>query len=68
MGKMNWKNKTIVIGGIAGLIFGLIGAMIVIQRAEQLNTLPEVSAGDGVKIGVGVLGVLRLISDIAEKG
>jgi hypothetical protein len=65
---MTWKNKTIIIGGLAGLVFGLIGSMIVIQRSEQLNTLPEVSAGDGVKIGLGVMGVLRLIADIAEKG
>jgi hypothetical protein len=47
---------------------GLAGAYIVIHRSEQLNTLPEVSPGDGVKIGLGVLGVLRLIADVAEKG
>lgn len=68
MGKMNWKNKTIFIGAVAGLVLGLASAYIVIQRSEQLNTLPEVSPGDGVKIGLGVLGVLRLIADIAEKG
>lgn len=65
---MNWRNKTFIIGGVAGLILGLAAAYIVIQRSEQLNTYPEVSAGDGVKIGLGVLGVLRLIADIAEKG
>ncbi len=65
---MNWKNKTLIIGAVVGLAIGLAGAYIVIQRSEQLNTLPEVSAGDGVKVGLGVLGVLRLIADIAEKG
>jgi hypothetical protein len=40
----------------------------VIQRAVDNNTLPEVSPGDGVKVGLGVLGVLRLIADIAERG
>ncbi len=65
---MNWKNRTLVIGAIAGLIMGLAGAYIIIKRSEQLNTLPEVSPGDGVKIGLGVLGVLRLISDVAERG
>ncbi len=65
---MNWKTKSLIIGAAVGLAIGLLGAYIVIQRSEQLNTLPEVSAGDGVKVGLGLLGVLRLISDIAEKG
>lgn len=65
---MNWKNKTTIIGAIAGLALGLASAYIIIQRSEQLNTQPEISAGDGVKIGLGVLGVMRLIADIAEEG
>jgi hypothetical protein len=65
---MNWKNKTLIIGAAAGLILGLVGAYIMVQRSEQLDTHPEITPGDGVKIGLGVLGVLRLISDIAEKG
>ncbi len=64
---MNWKTKTLIIGAAVGLAIGLLGAYIVIQRSEQLETLPAVTAGDGVKVGLGVLGVLRLISDIAEK-
>jgi hypothetical protein len=65
---MNWRNKTLIIGAVAGLLVGLAGAYIVIQRSEQLNTLPEVSPSDGVKVGLGVLGVLRLVADIAERG
>jgi hypothetical protein len=64
---MNWRNKTIAIGAVAGLLIGIASAYIVIQRAEQNNALPEVSAGDGLKVGLGVLGVLRLISDIADR-
>lgn len=64
---MNWRNKTLIIGAVAGLLIGLAGAYIVIQRAEELNNLPEVSPADGVKVGLGVLGVLRLVADIAER-
>jgi len=64
---MNWRNKTFVYGGIAGLLTGLLGAYIVIQRAEANNVLPNVSAGDGVKVALGLLGVLRLVADIADR-
>ena len=65
---MNWTNKTLLIGAVAGMILGLASAYIIVKRSEQLNTRPEITPGDGVKIGLGVLGVLRLISDVAEKG
>lgn len=64
---MNWRNKTLIIGAIAGILIGLAGAYIVIQRSEELNNLPEVTPADGVKVGLGVLGVLRLVADIAER-
>lgn len=65
---MTWRNQTYLIGAIAGLLVGLAGAYIIIQRSERENTLPQVSAGDGVKVGLGVLGVLRLLADIGERG
>jgi len=64
---MNWKNKTMTIGAIAGILLGLAAAYIVIQRAEKENTVPQITAGDGVKVGLGVLGVLRLIADLGDR-
>ncbi len=64
---MTWKTKTMLIGAIAGLVTGLLAAFIVIQRAERENVLPAITTGDGVKIGLGVLGVLRLVADIADR-
>jgi hypothetical protein len=64
---MDWKNKTFLIGAIAGLAVGLAAAYIVVQRAESENTVPQISAGDGVKVGLGLLGLLRLISDLGDR-
>lgn len=61
----NWKTKTIVIGGIIGAVAGIVAALLLIQRAEETQQVPRLTAGDGVKVGVGVLGLLRLITDIA---
>ena len=59
-----WKVKTILIGAAAGVVTGIIGALILIQAAEKAETRPQLSAGDGVKVGLGVLAVLRLLADL----
>jgi hypothetical protein len=64
---MTWKNKTMLMGAIAGIAAGLLGAYIVIQRAERENVLPKMNPSDGVKIGLGVLGVLRLVADLGDR-
>jgi hypothetical protein len=64
---MDWKTRTLLIGAVVGLFTGLLGGYILIQRAEATNQTPKITAGDGVKVGLGVLGLLRLVSDFAER-
>ncbi len=63
----NWKTRTILIGAVLGAAAGLIAAYILVQRAGETQQAPRLNAGDGVKVGLGVLGVLRLISDIGTR-
>jgi hypothetical protein len=63
----NWKPKVLVIGGVVGLLTGLLGAYLLIQRSEKTDTKPELSAGEGVKLGVLVLGLLRSVAMLGEK-
>jgi hypothetical protein len=63
----DWKSKTLIVGALVGLVSGLLAAFVIIQRAEQKQVQPNINAGDGVKVGLGVLGVLKLISDIGDK-
>jgi hypothetical protein len=60
---MNWKTKTLLIGTTVGAAAGLMAAFIILQRAEKNETTPKLTAGDGVKVGLGVLGVLRMLAD-----
>ena len=63
----DWKSKFLIVGALVGLVSGLLAAFVIIQRAEQKQIRPSINAGDGVKVGLGVLGVLKLISDIGDK-
>lgn len=63
----DWKTKTFIIGGVVGLLSGLFAAYLFVQRNTETNQVPQITGGDGVKVGLGVLGVLRLIADLGEK-
>ncbi|NPV77224.1 MAG: hypothetical protein HPY59_12735 [Anaerolineae bacterium] len=63
----NWKTRTYIAGALIGITAGVLGAYILIQRAEQREQQPKLSAGDGVKLGLGLLGVLKLVSEFSER-
>lgn len=63
----HWKRKTLLLGATVGSIAGLIAAMMIIQRAEQQKTPPRLTAGDGIKLGLGILGVLRSLYEPGSK-
>ncbi len=65
--KENWRAITLAIGAAVGLISGLVAAYIIIQRAEEEESHPRLSAGEGVRVGLSVLGVLRGLADLAVK-
>jgi hypothetical protein len=64
----NWKARTIIIGVIAGALTGLGAALVLIQRAEQEGEAVQLGTSDGLKVGIGVLGLLRLIGQIGHRG
>lgn len=62
----SWKSKTLIIGAIAGALTGIIAALLVIQKADQEQTQPKLNAGQGVKVGLGVLGVLKMLAELGS--
>lgn len=63
---MNTKTKTILAGVLIGAATGLVAAMMWNQRAENEGTT-EITAGDGLKLGVMIVGLLRAISSLGDE-
>jgi len=59
----NWKPKVLAIGGVVGALVGVAAAYMLIQRSEE-DTPPRISAGEGVKLGVLVFGLLKSIASL----
>lgn len=60
-----WKPKALVIGAVLGALVGALAAYIYIQNTEEEGP-PGVTAGEGVKLGVLVFGLLRSIATLGE--
>ena len=60
----NWKTKTIAMGVVIGAIAGAVSALLLIKRAESEHTAPKLTAGEGIQVGLGLLGLMRMIAGL----
>lgn len=60
------KRKTLLIGALIGAFTGLVAAMLLNRRAEKNETGTALTAGEGMKLGVLVLGLLRAIASLGD--
>jgi hypothetical protein len=60
-----WKSRALLIGGFLGALTGLGVAYFLVRRAEEEEYGKlEVSPGEGVRLGLLLLGLLRQVSEI----
>lgn len=62
----NWRPKVLIIGAVIGAVIGLGGAYLFMQQAERTGSRPSISPGDGVRLGLLVLGLLRQVAALGE--
>lgn len=60
------RNKTLLFGAIIGAVTGLIAASLLHRRAEKGERETALTAGEGMKLGVLVLGLLRAIASLGD--
>ena len=62
----NWKVKTILLGGVIGALTGVGAAYLITQRAEREGEPPRLGAGEGFRVGMTLLGLLRQIAQSGQ--
>lgn len=62
----NWKPKLLIAGALLGALVGTASAYLLAQRAERESGKLNMSAGEGVKLGVLVFGLLRQVLQLAD--
>ncbi len=65
---MNVRTRALVFGGVIGALLGALGGWLYFNANVQVDeeeeeALEPPTAGDALKLVLGVLGVLRLITD-----
>ncbi len=62
----NWKTRTMILATVIGAIAGAAAGYVVVRRNDELNRTPQLTPGDGLKLGLGVLGLIRLVSEFTD--
>ena len=64
----DWKTRVMLIGGILGALAGVGAAYLLIQNAERSGKQLKGSPGDGVKLGVLLMGLMRQVAELGDSG
>ncbi|HMU93246.1 MAG TPA: hypothetical protein PKE35_04630 [Anaerolineales bacterium] len=60
------NSKNILLGALIGAVTGLIAAMLLTRRAEKNERETALTAGEGLKLGVLIFGLLRAIASLGD--
>lgn len=61
------QNKILLFGALIGAATGLAAALILQRRAEKTGTEISLSTGEGIQLGVMIMGLLRAISSLGDE-
>ena len=60
------RPRVLLVGAVLGAAVGLGAAFLLVQKAERKGEQIEVGAGEAIKLGLLVFGLLRSVSQLRE--
>ena len=60
------RTRIMIIGGVLGALVGLGAAYLFVQRADKESHELKLSTGEGMRLGMLVLGMLRQVSRLGD--
>lgn len=60
------QNRVLLFGALIGAATGLVAALMLQRRAEKNGTEITLSTGEGIQLGVMIMGLLRAISSLGD--
>ncbi|HEX2996794.1 MAG TPA: hypothetical protein VHP14_18370 [Anaerolineales bacterium] len=64
---MSQNNKVLLFGALIGAATGLVAALMLQRRAEKTGTEVTISTGEGVQLGVMIMGLLRAVAALGDE-
>jgi len=61
------KRNLLLMGALIGAFTGLAAALLLQRRAEKQESETALTAGEGLKLGVLVFGLLRAIASLGDE-
>jgi len=61
------QNRFLIFGALIGAVTGLVAAMILQRRSEKTGAEISLSTGEGIQLGVMVMGLLRAIASLGDE-
>ncbi len=58
----SWEIPVLAIGAVLGALTGLGAAYLLVQRSKKRGETPNLSAIEGIKLGLLIFGLLRQVS------
>ncbi len=63
----NWKVKILVTGAVSGALIGLGTSYLLTRTADEAGGLPpKIKTTDGIRIAIGVIGLVRGIIALGD--
>ena len=56
-----------LLGGVLGALTGGAAAYLLIRRSEDGEQPPKIGAGEGVRLGLLLLGLLRQVTELGSQ-